>query len=300
MTLVESPSSWWNCPFDPYSHLFMTEVQGKRMSDVLPHCVNSDQNDTLFPIDRMIILRDPIERLVSAWLFTLGNYVFHMRHVKPEVIKEKNLVVPKKIFNSSMFNISKDEVAHFHSLNRYTYSYSSFLAGSPSPKARLKKKKVMKKKKKKKKKNSQKIEPSVVTDRDMLPNATKVLTEDYTLFGTTEMLPSLFVYLSCRYGLNISATCDKFITRNVGDRNFKYFGSADRPPASTLFNNETFAYLQEIVQPDYVLWQTAQLKHVEQLGEYGYTVQSATEAWQQHCGSGFTHKSNSYIRGVMQ
>jgi hypothetical protein len=293
LTLFEPPASWWTCPFDPYSHEFMTEVHGLRMAEILPQCVKRDQDSgEILPVETMIVLRDPIERLVSSWLFTLGNYIFQMRNL-PSAVKDTNLVVAAKIMNASMPTITRDELAHFHSLNKYTYAYTTFLAGTPNyRRVKLANRTVKQARKKRRSEDT-------ATPQELLPAAMKVLREDYSLPCTTERLPSLFTLLACRHGLNLSATCDKFITRNTGQRNNKYFGTAERPPADVLFNQEAFAYLQEIVQPDMVLWQMARSRHEQQLAEAGHTVESATEAWRRHCAGGFTKKSSSFVRTVM-
>jgi hypothetical protein len=241
-----------------------------------------------------------MERLISLWLYTLGNYIFQMERV-PRAISDANMVVPHKIMNSTMLTITKKELRHFHSVNDFTYSYTNFFAGLPNKRAKLMSREARKSKSLSKVNSEQAIKrPRTVPVLELLPTAIKVLEEDYTLLGTTENLPSLFVYLSCRYGVNISATCDKYITRNTIRRNSAYFGSVDRPPAETLFNAESFLYLKEITHSDNVLWQIAQQKHEQQLAEYGYTLKSATEAWHQHCDGGFTKKTKSSLGQVMQ
>jgi hypothetical protein len=303
VTLIEPPTSWWKCAFDPYSHEFMNEVRGHRIDHILPKCIKKDNQSggVMLPVERVILLRDPMERLISVWLYTLGNFIFGMRKYS-ESVKNENGVVASKIFNMTTLSITKKEIAHFISVNKFHTSYVQFFAGPRSKKTHFGNKKNKKKKKMKPlvhSSNDTQADLSSLQDSVLLPHAIKVLEDDYTLFATTETLPSFFVYLSCRFGLNVSATCDKFITRSVTRRNMQYFRNITRPAPEALFNAETLAYLAEYIQPDKLLWLQAQTKHEKQLAEYGYTIKTATEVWRRHCGESFLKRNASDVKTVM-
>jgi hypothetical protein len=251
---------------------------------LVAECIETNSNSRLQPSVEMItLIRSPLERLMSTMLYYHGNFFNSInKSGKPTAEIDKARLVLEKVSNRTALTVTVDEMSFFLDLFQFYFSYE-VLFGQQSYEQHRKKKGMQ----------PLIISHGVVKTSDapeMMAMAKANLEQNFAVVGLTEQMPSLFTYMSCRYGVPLNTTCDKYITRATARKYKSFFGSTSRPKAETLFSPPVIDFLTQYLEKDSEIYEMALAMHKKQLAVYGLTIESATEQWQSVCGTEFSRK----------
>jgi hypothetical protein len=228
-------------------------------------------------VDFAILLREPIERLGSTFLFFMDFFKkIVTAHAKNEFDRETSLSALAMVNKNASAITAQDfrtlcetiadgnkNISHEHPpgrgyLSTVMHSYQGILAG----------KKFY----------------SGTSNREAVQRSVSNLHERFQLVGITEHMPAFYTLVSKKYNINLNNTCDKYIMRNTVWRNNKLFGTLERPKTRDMFNSEVVNYLEtELLAGETEIYDAGGQMFVKQLAHFNLTIESATSIWNANC-----------------
>jgi hypothetical protein len=214
--------------------------------------------------DQIIVLRNPLERLMSqfhfynVWNSLIPNYISLLNNSFEVSAKFSKFLANSTSVSPQEMRVLLDAFGQAEQLDFHPYMYEVVL--------------------------SQNFNHSDRLSNETLDAAVQNLRNDFDVVGTTENMASMFVLLSKVVDINLNDTCVAKMGHGMKREYQKQFKTSTRPRAAELLSSETYAFLLHALYGEITLWQTAATIHQEMIKKhYLISVDKAKNLWEKTC-----------------
>jgi hypothetical protein len=237
-----------NCMNTPFMHGMCILYNQYGKNGIIEKCVRSEYK----PCDFLLttITRNPIEKYISN--------IFH----NSETYNNHHIVVNQLVNNNNTLLITIDDMKKLiHSERPLAHEVLYTLSRV---------------------KHHNQLYPT----QEIYDKAIINLINDFGPVGTMEYYNSYVVLLSKVYQFDIQYVCNIHITHGSDETFLKLYNQTLRPNAKELLSKDVYEYMENVIfKYDFMLWQYITTLHKKQLSNYGLTVESATELFDNICNN---------------